>query len=125
MMSPSLPPPGGGAIGVLATSGLMSSMYLTTVNCVLSSFGLIPSRMSVLHGTPRSARLIAAHSGEFTHQSINATTASGFLVLAEADQSMDALYHVLRSVALPVKLGKRNIAKSVPAAVVTADSWLE
>ena len=79
----------------------------------------------MLQGTPRSARLMAAHSGEFTHQSISATTASGFLVLAEADQSMEALYQALRSVALPVRLGKRSIASSVPAAVVTAGSWLE
>ena len=68
---------------------------------------------------------MAAHSGEFTHQSMNATTASGFLVLAEADHSMDALYQALRSVALPVRLGKRSIAISDPAAVVTAGSWLE
>src|SRR6478735_7721014 len=108
MMSPSFPPPGGGAMGVSASSGLMSSMYLTTACWVLSSFGLISARISVLHGTPRSVRLMAAHSGEFTHQSINATTASGFLVLAEADQSIEALYQALRSVAFPVRLGKRS-----------------
>ena len=55
-----------------------------------------------------------AASGEFTYQLMNATTASGFLVLAEAENSCDALYQALRSVALPVRLGNRRIAISVP-----------
>ena len=54
---------------------------------------------------PRSARSMSAASGEFTNQLIKATAASGFLVLAEADHSIHALYQAFRSVALPVRLG--------------------
>src|SRR5919199_3436902 len=103
-MSLSLPPPGGGAIGVSASSGLMSSMNFATLAWSGDSLGLISARISVLAGTPRSARLMLAHSGEFTHQLISFTTSSGCLVLLEADHSIDALYQAFRSVALPVML---------------------
>src|SRR5919107_80449 len=101
-MSPILPPPGGGATGVSASSGLMSSMNFATFSCAGDSLGRIAARISVFGGTPRSARLMLAHSGEFTHQLISLTTSSGSFVRADADHSMDALYQAFRSVALPV-----------------------
>ncbi len=56
---------------------------------------------------------------------MNATTASGFLVLAEADHSIDALYHAFRSAEFPAIVGYRSMLISVPAAAVIASSWLE
>src|SRR3712207_6324786 len=122
MTAPSVPPPGGGAMGVLANSGLMSSMNFKTVCCAEERLDLTAAWSSPFGGIPRSALSMFAASGEFTHQLIQATAASGFLVLAEADQSMLALYQALRSVALPVRLGNRRILISLPDAALTASS---
>ena len=66
---------------------------------------MIAAWISPLAGMPRSASMMSAASGELTSQSMKATAASGFLVLAEADHSIDALYQALRSAALPVIVG--------------------
>src|SRR5215212_4858803 len=120
-----VPPPGGGAIGVSPTSGLMSSMYLATTFWAEESLGLTSASISVLGGMPRSARSMFAASRVFANQLIQAIAASGFLDLLDADHSMLALYHPLRSVALPAKLGGRSISIFCPAALLTASSWLE
>ena len=77
----------------------------------------------MLAGMPRSARLMLAHSGEFTHQLINADDglrdSSSWL---DADHSIDALYQAFRSVALPVRLGKRRTVISPPDALLTAST---
>src|SRR5215207_4335414 len=121
--SPIVPPPGGGAIGVVATSVLMSVMYFATTCCASDSLGVTPASISVLGGIPRSALSMSAAAGSLANQLIHATAASGFLVLADADHNMLALYQVLRSVALPVRLGPRSIfISSPPAAALTASS---
>src|SRR5215510_9564032 len=120
-----VPPPEGGAIGVSPTSGLMSEMYFATVCCAVESLGLTAASTSAFGGMPRSARSMFAASVEFANQSIQAIAASGFLVLADADHSMLALYQVLRSVALPARLGPRSIFSCCCAAALTASSWLE
>src|SRR4029450_8144212 len=117
-----VPPPGGGAIGVSPTSGLMSSMYLATTFWAEESLGLTSASISAFGGMPRSARSMFAASGVFANQLIQAIAASGFLVLADADQSALALYQVLRSVALPARLGPRSIFSCSPAAALTASS---
>src|SRR3954471_13401563 len=104
-MSPILPPPGGGATGVVASSGLMSLMNFAAVVCAGDSLGVTSASISVFGGMPRSARLMLLHSGEFTHQLIIATACSGYFVRLDADHSIDALYQAFRSVALPVRLG--------------------
>ena len=72
---------------------------------------------------PRSALSMSAAAWSFANQLIQATAASGFLVLADADHSMLALYQVFRSVALPVRLGPRSISiSSPPAALLIASS---
>src|SRR5918993_5106255 len=73
---------------------------------------------------PRSALSMSTASVEFTHQLIQATAASGFFVLADADHSMLALYQAFRSVAWPVRLGARSILISSPDAALIASSWL-
>ena len=62
--------------------------------------------ISAFGGMPRSARSMPAAAGSFANQLIQAIAASGFLVLADADHSMLALYQPLRSVALPARLGR-------------------
>src|SRR5687768_1498964 len=110
-------------MGVLATSGAMSLMYCRTFCCAGDRLGFTASCSSLLGGIPRSAFSMLPASGEFAYQLIQATTASGFLVLADADHSMLALYQVFRSVALPVMLGPRSISiSSPPAALLTASS---
>src|SRR5688500_15932889 len=111
-----LPPPGGGAMGVGASSGLMSAINLATAFCGADTLGSTRASISVLAGIPRSARLMFADSGEFTSQLMNFTAASGFLVRADAENNCDALYHAFRSRALPVRLGIRRITRSLPAA---------
>src|SRR5829696_6002712 len=125
--SPIVPPPGGGAIGVLATSGLMSLMYFATTFCASDRLGVTAASISEFGGMPRSALSILAAAWSLANQLIQATAASGFLVLADADHSMLALYQSFRSVALPVRLGNRSIAISSPpvaslAAALTASS---
>ena len=100
---------GGGAMGVTATSVLMSVMYFATTCCALDRLGVTAARSSLFGGMPRSALSMLAASWLFANQLIQAIAASGFLVLADADHSMLALYHVFRSVALPVRLGPRRI----------------
>src|SRR5215210_3243663 len=98
----------------------MSVMYFATVCCAGDSLGVTSARISEFGGMPRSALSMSAASGLFANQVIQAIAASGFLVLADADQSMLALYQVFRSVALPVMLGPRNIfISSPPAAALT------
>src|SRR5215216_2606979 len=108
--SPIVPPPGGGAIGVSPTSGLMSVMYFATTFCAADSLGVTSASISEFGGMPRSALSMLAAAGSFANQLTQATAASGFLVLADADHSMLALYQVFRSVALPVRLGPRSIS---------------
>src|SRR4051794_20479447 len=118
-----VPPPGGGAIGVSPTSGLMSVMYFATTCCAGESWGLTSASISAFGGMPRSARSMFAASGEFANQLIQAVAASGFLLLLDADHNMLSLYQVLRSVALPARLGPRSIfSTSPPAAALTASS---
>src|SRR5918994_3246429 len=122
-----VPPPGGGAIGVLATSVLMSVMYFATTFCASDKLGVTAVSISALGGMPRSALSMLAAAWSFANQLIQATAASGFWVLADADHSMLALYQVFRSVALPVRLGPRSIAISSPpvaslAAALTASN---
>src|SRR3569832_1680666 len=124
-MSPILPPPGGGAIGVVARSGLMSLMNLATFACAGDSLGVMSASISVFGGMPRAARLMLAHSGEFTHQLIISTTCSGYFVRLDADHSIDALYQAFRSVALPVTRGKRSTFISPPDALLSASTWLD
>ena len=73
---------------------------------------------------PRSALSMSAAAWSFANQLIQAIAASGFLVLADADHSMLALYQVLRSVALPVRLGPRSISIFSPAASLTASQLI-
>src|SRR6478609_4126762 len=112
-------------MGVVASSGLMSMMNLATVCWAGDSLGFTCVSRSVLAGLPRSARSMSTASVEFTHQLMKLAAASGFLVLLDADHSMLALYHALRSVALPVWLGSRsNFIAVPPAAAPMASSWL-
>src|SRR5215210_1371350 len=120
--SPIVPPPGGGAMGVSPTSGLMSVMYFATTFCASDSLGMTPASISEFGGMPRSALSISAAAGSLANQLIQAIAASGFLVLADADHSMLALYQVFRSVALPVMLGPRSIFISFWEAALTASS---
>src|ERR671913_1668448 len=120
-----VPPPGGGAIGVVATSVLMSLMYFATTFCASDRLGVTAASISEFGGMPRSALSILAAAWSLANQLIQATAASGFLVLADADHSMLALYQVFRSVALPARLGPRSIAISSSEAALTASSWLE
>src|SRR5690242_18217035 len=110
-------------MGVVPSSGLMSAMNWATACCAADSFGVIPASTSVLAGMPRSARQMSAHSMEFTHQLITATAASGLAELAEADQSIEALYQAFRSAALPERLGKRRIRIVWPEASFTDWTW--
>src|SRR4051794_2838898 len=103
----------------------MSAMNFATVCWTLDSLGLIRVAISVFAGMPRSARFAFAASGEFTIQLMKATAALGSLLRLDAEYSIDALYHALRSVALPARLGNRRTFSSVPAAALTASSWLE
>src|ERR687889_418984 len=96
-------------MGVLATSGLMSVMNLATTCCAADSLGVTAASSSAFGGMPRSALSMSAAPGSFANQLIQAIAASGFLVLADADHSMLALYQAFRSVALPVMLGNRRI----------------
>src|SRR5690348_2641342 len=100
----------------------MSAMNFATLFCGADSLGVMAARMSVLQGIPRSARLMLAHSGEFTHQLIRSTAALGSLVRLDADHSIDALYQAFRSAALPVRLGARTSFISVPDAASIASS---
>src|SRR4029453_8493732 len=120
-----VPPPGGGAIGVSPTSVLMSLMNFATTCCSGENLDLTAASTSALAGMPRSARSMPAAAGSFANQLIQAVAAFGFLVLAEADHSMLALYQPLRSVALPARLGGRSISIFFPAALLTASSRLE
>src|ERR671911_3149553 len=119
-----VPPPGGGAIGVLATSVLMSVMYFATTFCASDRLGVTAVSISEFGGMPRSALSILAAAWSLANQLIQATAASGFFVLADADHSMLALYQAFRSVAWPVRLGARSILISSPDAALIASSWL-
>src|SRR5215211_2723440 len=109
-------------MGVLATSGLMSVMNFATTFCASDSLGCTPASISGFGGIPRSALSISAAAWSFANQLIQAMAASGFLVLADADHSMLALYQALRSVALPARLGARSSLSDSPEAALSASS---